>query len=91
MAPGHLWVVRTYSLTWSLALGILLSLTQKPPIWSRALLKNVYCFLFKDFIYLFLEGEEGKEKERERNINVWLPLVCPPTGDLAYSPGLYPD
>ena len=33
---------------------------------------------FKDFIYLFLErGEEG---EREGNINVWLPLVCPLLG-----------
>ena len=28
---------------------------------------------FKRF-YLFLEREEGKEKERERNISVWLPL-----------------
>ena len=28
-------------------------------------------FFFKDFIYLFLEREEG----RERNINVWLPLT----------------
>ena len=32
---------------------------------------------FKDFIYLFLERGEGREKERERNINVWLPLKCP--------------
>ena len=31
--------------------------------------------LFKDFIYLFLERGEGREKERERNINVWLPLA----------------
>ena len=31
----------------------------------------------KDFIYLFLDREEGREKERERNINVWLPLTCP--------------
>ena len=34
-------------------------------------------FLFKRF-YLFLDRREGKEKERERNINVWLPLVRPP-------------
>ena len=36
-------------------------------------------FLFKKkhFIYLFLERREGREKERERNINVWL---CPPLG-----------
>ena len=34
----------------------------------------------KDFIYLFLERREGKEKERERNINGWLPLACPKLG-----------
>ena len=28
------------------------------------------------FIY-FLERGEGKEKEKERNISVWLPLYCP--------------
>ena len=28
-----------------------------------------------DFIYLFSEKGTGREKERERNINVWLPLV----------------
>ena len=43
---------------------------------------------FKDFIYLFLEREEGREKERERNINVWLPLVH---GDLVNNPGMWPD
>ena len=35
---------------------------------------------FKDFIYLFLERGEGREKERERNISVWLPLMYPPLG-----------
>ena len=35
---------------------------------------------FKDFIYLFLERGEGREKERERNINVWLPLMNPLLG-----------
>ena len=34
----------------------------------------------KCFIYLFLERGEGREKERERNINVWLPLMCPLLG-----------
>ena len=48
-------------------------------------------FFFKDFIYLFLERGERMEKERERNINVWLPLVQPPTGDLAHNPGMCPD
>ena len=47
---------------------------------------------FKDFIYLFLDRREGEEKERERNINVWLPPhPAPPTGDLAHNPGLCPD
>ena len=36
-------------------------------------------FFFKDFIYLFLDGKR-REKERERNINVWLPLACPLLG-----------
>ena len=30
--------------------------------------------------YLFLERGEGREKERERNTNVWLPLTCPQLG-----------
>ena len=29
-----------------------------------------YLFCFNDFIYLFLERGEGREKERERNIDV---------------------
>ena len=31
-------------------------------------------------MYLFLERWERKEKERERNINVWLPLTHPLLG-----------
>ena len=31
--------------------------------------------LFLRFTYLFLERGERREKDRERNINVWLPLV----------------
>ena len=34
-----------------------------------------YIYFLKDFIYLFLERGEGREKGRERNINVWLPLA----------------
>ena len=34
-------------------------------------------FLKTLFIYF---GKEGKERERERNINLWLPLVSPLTG-----------
>ena len=36
---------------------------------------RAFFFLLKDFIYLFLERGEGREKERERNINVWLLLA----------------
>ena len=39
----------------------------------------IYLF-FKDFTYLFLERGVGKEKQRERNISVWLPVVCPLLG-----------
>ena len=42
--------------------------------WVFVVVKDfVYLFVFKDFIYLYLEGKGGREKERERNINVWLP------------------
>ena len=37
---------------------------------------------FKDFIYLFVDRGEGREKDREKSINVWLPLTCPPPGTL---------
>ena len=52
---------------------------------------NILFYFFKDFIYLFLERWEGREKEREKNINVWLPLTCPSLGDLARNPGMRPD
>ena len=45
---------------------------------------------FMIFIFLFLERLEGREKERERNINVWLPLMSP-TGDPTRNPGTCPD
>ena len=35
---------------------------------------------FKDFIYLFLDRGEGREKGRESNISVWLPLGSPLLG-----------
>ena len=44
----------------------------------------------KIFFQLFLETGEGKEKEREKNINVWLPLASP-TGDLAHNSGMCPE
>ena len=36
--------------------------------------------LFKKRFYLFISRERGREGERERNINVWLPLACPQLG-----------
>ena len=37
-------------------------------------------FFLKILFHLFLERGEGREKERERNINMWLPLACPLLG-----------
>ena len=45
-------------------------------ILSKAGIEGELPFLEKDFIYLLLEREEG----RERNINVWLPLMRPLLG-----------
>ena len=41
---------------------------------------SIHLFLKILFIYLFLERGEGRRKERERNINVWLPLTHPQQG-----------
>ena len=35
-------------------------------------LLSIYCLFLKGFIYLFLERGDGREKEQERNIIVWL-------------------
>ena len=50
-------------------------------------------YLFYKRFYLFLELGEGRQKERERNISVWLPLAhpLPGWGDLARNPGMCPD
>ena len=39
---------------------------------------SIYIF-FKRF-YLFIFRGEVREKERDRNISVWLPLTCPLPG-----------
>ena len=49
---------------------------------------GIFFNFFKGFIY-FLDGKGGRK--RERNINVWVPLVPPPTGDLVCNPGMCPD
>ena len=57
-------------------------------------LLNVILFFtsfFKRFFYILLDRGERKEKERERNINVWLPLMCLSLGNLVHNPGMCPD
>ena len=46
--------------------------------WGHRLSASFINIFFK-YIY-FLERGERREKERERKINVWLPLVCPQLG-----------
>ena len=41
---------------------------------------NLFFFNFKGFFYLFLDRGKRREKERERNISVWLPLTYPLLG-----------
>ena len=38
---------------------------------NEELLSPYWGIFFKDFIYLFLESGEGRDKERERNIGMW--------------------
>ena len=50
----------------------------KSDIWALYSLNSLSLFLKILFIY-FLRGE-GREKKRERNISVWLPVKQPPLG-----------
>ena len=40
----------------------------------------IYLFTYKRFYVFILEKGEGRKKDRERNIGVWLPLACPLLG-----------
>ena len=55
----------------------------------------MYAFIFKDYIYLILERGEGREKEREKNIDRGekrqLPLSRALTGNRTRTPGMCPD
>ena len=47
-------------------------------------------------MYVFIEGEEKREKEREKTFNVQekyrsVVFRTPPAGDLDHSLGMYPD
>ena len=46
-------------------------------------------FFFLDFIYLFLDRVEGREKDR--SINMWLPLMRPLLGTWPATQGMCPD
>ena len=60
--------------------------SQKKP--EPAHIQDIY--LFKGFIYLFLD--RGREGEREGQKHPCVVASCvPPTGDLAHNPGLCPD
>ena len=49
-------------------------------IQKKVFLVHLFIVFGKDFIYLFLDRGEGREKERERKVNVWLPLAHPLLG-----------
>ena len=51
----------------------------------------IYLFFLKILFVYFLERGEEKEKEKERNTKVWLPLHVSPTEDMARNPGMCPD
>ena len=52
--------------------------------------RNIY--IFKDFIYLFSERGEGRERETKSEEHQCVVASCAPsTGDLACNPGMCPD
>ena len=53
--------------------------------------KETLNLFIKYFIYLFVERGEGREKERERNINLWLPLLRPLLETWPRNPAMCPD
>ena len=61
-------------------------------IYTYAIYTYTICHLYmKKRFYLSIFRARGKEGERERNINVWLPLPRSLNGDLACNPGMCPD
>ena len=63
--------------------------------WSlegNSLIKSYLFLFFKDFIYLFIFRERGKEREREGETSMCGYVShAHPTGDLARNPGMGPD
>ena len=61
--------------------SLVISKKEKISISQRFIKSFNFAFLLRFlFICLFLERGEGKEKEWEKNINVWLPLTHSPLG-----------
>ena len=61
--------------------GLCWVLLEKIKLLTTKTAKNYLPWNFiKDFIYLFLDRREAREKERERNIHVWLTLMRPLLG-----------
>ena len=46
----------------------------------KAVIHIITLFLFFSRFYVLIFRQKVREKERKRNINVWLPLMCPPLG-----------
>ena len=55
----------------------------------KSLATVFFLIFFKYFIYLFLE--RGEERQRSRETRCVVASHLPPTGDLAYNPGMCPD
>ena len=79
-----LWIFQWKSLNCSKELCLISQMRSPDQITPQ--LQNTVLFFFSFWrFYLFPDRGEGKEKERERNISVWWPLVHPHLG-----PGLQP-
>ena len=86
LSPPHspLAIVTLFLISMSLVIFCLLfSFVDYVPVKGETiwyLSPTAWLIFLKDFIYLFVERGGRKEKESERNINVWLPLTCPLLG-----------
>ena len=83
--------------TWRPALFITSPLQ---PVWGgqrQVYTGNFILFYLSNFLFIFLERGEGREKERKRNIDVWerninwFPLIGTSTGDQTQNPSMCPD
>ena len=88
--PATFWFAGWCSIHWATSTKALCSFnTGKYPLFLASLSFKKY------FIYLFLEREEGREEERERNMSVWeihqsLVSIIPLRGDPAHNLGMCP-